>query len=170
METLKFELENLKGEKISLADYKGKKVLVSFFRDTACPFCNLRVRELINRYDELKKNNIDVIAIYPSTVKKIRDYNGKQQAPFEMLADPDETIFNNISVKYNKMGMLKSMLHGSRFIKVMTSGFMNSEAMKIPPMLPVDFLINEDQKVVRRLDGSYFGDHIPIEDLLNWKL
>lgn len=169
MESLNFELNNLSGELISLDAYKGKKVLVSFFRDTTCPFCNLRVRELINHYDELKENNIDVIAIYPSSVEKIRKYSGKQNAPFEMLADPEEKIYKKIAIRYDKLGMLKSMLRGSRFAKVMTSGFMNSEAMKTPPMLPVDILIDENQKIIKRLDGTYFGDHIPIVELLKWK-
>lgn len=169
MNTLNFELENTEGKRVNLQGYKGRKVLVSFYRDTACPFCNLRIHELISNYGNLRRNNIDIIAVFPSSVERIIEYSGKQQAPFELLADPDEKIYRELKVKKDKWGMLKSMLHLKRTFQVMRSGFMNKEAMKVPPTLPVDILLDEEHNIIKRYDGTFFGDHIPMGELLNWK-
>jgi len=37
------------GKTIRLGDYRGRYLLLSFYRYASCPFCNLRVHELLQR-------------------------------------------------------------------------------------------------------------------------
>ena len=48
------------GKSIDLNDYKGKKVLLSFFRGASCPFCNLRINQLINQFSDFEKQEIQI--------------------------------------------------------------------------------------------------------------
>ena len=48
-------LPNINGSNFSLSSLKGKKVLLTFYRFARCPMCNLRINEILKRYDELGK-------------------------------------------------------------------------------------------------------------------
>jgi thioredoxin-dependent peroxiredoxin len=54
-------------------------------------------------------------------------------------------------------------------LKVMTSGFFNVKTIHKKPILPADFLIDENQIVYRVYYGRDYGDHVPIADVLAWK-
>ena len=41
-----FTINDVNGKTINLADYKGKKVLLTFYRNVGCPICNLRFHEI----------------------------------------------------------------------------------------------------------------------------
>ena len=53
--------------KISVSTKKGKKTLLTFYRFATCPFCNLRIHEIINRYEELGKNFEKQFLVYTRT-------------------------------------------------------------------------------------------------------
>ena len=55
---LHFIGQDLNGKSIDLNDYKGQKVLLTFFRVATCPFCNMAVRDLITNYESLQKKGI----------------------------------------------------------------------------------------------------------------
>ena len=52
-----FSVTDIFGNRISLADYRGKKLLLSFYRYAACPFCNYRVHELKLNFRRFNKRN-----------------------------------------------------------------------------------------------------------------
>lgn len=58
-----FTLENQNGEKVSLSDYKGKKVLVSFHPLAFTSVCTDQMRALERNYDKFKEANIEVLGI-----------------------------------------------------------------------------------------------------------
>ena len=53
--------------------------------------------------------------------------------------------------------------------KVMFSGFFNMKSVKEKPIIPADFLIDENKNIHKAYYGKDFGDHIPITEILNWK-
>ena len=59
-------LPSIDGKNFSFNKIKGKKTLLTFYRFATCPFCNLRIHEIINRYEELGKN-FEMVAIFSST-------------------------------------------------------------------------------------------------------
>lgn len=154
---------------ITLSDFKGKKVLLSFFRGGACPFCNMRVRELINNYPKFEENGIVIIAFFASSKEDILEFTGKQNAPFSIIPDPTLKFYTKYGVEQSKWGMLKTMLNPIKMINMMTSGFFNFKSSKDKPIVPADFLIDEHQIIQKAYYGSDFGDHINIQEILNWK-
>ena len=50
------KLPSVDGSSFSLHSLKGKKVLLTFYRFARCPMCNLRINEIIKRYDSIPNN------------------------------------------------------------------------------------------------------------------
>ncbi len=163
-----FSKDDYLGNKINLADYQGKKVLLSFFRGASCPFCNLRIRQLIMQYPEFEKNNIEIIALFAATSEEISEYAGKQSAQFPIIPDPDLDLYVKYGIEESFSGMFKVMLKPVELLKVMTSGFFNLKTIHKKPILPADFLIDENQVIHRVYYGKDYGDHVPIADVLAW--
>lgn len=153
---------------VTLNQYKGKRLLLSFFRDASCPFCNLRVRELIVNYPELQKRNIHILAFFASTKNTILKYTGKQQAPFPLIPDPSLFVYKSYGVEESFRAKLKTMGKPNKVLKAVKSEFFNFRAFNEKNIIPADFMIDENQKVIKAYYGKDFGDHIPLEELLNW--
>ena len=58
-------LPSINGSNFSLSSLKGKKVLLTFYRFARCPMCNLRINEILKRYDELVIHLTKLLKINP---------------------------------------------------------------------------------------------------------
>ena len=105
-----FTLQDQHGEKTSLSDYKGKKVLVSFHPLAFTSVCTDQMRALERNYDTFQAANIEVLGISVDSVpakkawaaminidkmKILSDFN-----PFAKVA----TQFGTIVEKLNTSG------------------------------------------------------------------
>lgn len=165
-----FSFSDYQGNEIKLSDYKGYKVLLTFFRDAPCPFCNMRVQQLIRTYPEFEKRGIKVITLFGSSKEEIMEYAGKQNAPFPIIPDPELELYAKYHIEKSKMGMVKALMNPVRVIKVMTSGFFNMNSGTKVPVVPADFLIDEQQVIARAYYGKDYSDHIDIQEVLDWNL
>lgn len=151
---------------LSLRDYQGQKILLSFLRGAPCPFCNLRVRELIQQHDQLFDKGIQIFTFFAARPDEIKRYAGSQNAPFPILADPDLKIYQLYGVESSLAGMFRAMLKPRSMLKVMTSGFFNLTSIKEKPILPADFLLDETHVISSVHYGRDFGDHMDIGQLI----
>jgi len=162
-----FIVSDYLNNQVTLSDYKGKKVLLSFFRCAACPFCNMRVQELINNYHKFEEKGIVIISFFASTKEEINEYAGKQNAPFAIIPDPTFGLYKKYGIEQSSFGILKVMLKPLKMVRMMQSGFFNLKSSKDKPIVPADFLIDENQMILKTYYGKDFGDHMSIEDILN---
>src|SRR5258708_19239660 len=61
-----FNLIDIFDRTIDLKNYKGKKVFIGFFRHAGCPFCNLRVHNLMKIREKLLEKNMEIIFFFKS--------------------------------------------------------------------------------------------------------
>src|SRR6478752_7166131 len=80
--------------KISLYNFKGKKVYLAFMRFAGCPVCNLRVHHLLKHADAFKAKNIEVVLVYESSIANMRMYLEDSSYPFTFVADPENRLYN----------------------------------------------------------------------------
>ncbi|MBU3821183.1 redoxin domain-containing protein [Flavobacteriaceae bacterium XHP0103] len=163
-----FETHDFTGEKIKLNDYKGKKIHLSFFRDASCPFCNLRLNQLIQNHDKFKNSNIEVITFFASTKDIILKFANGHKAPFPIIPDPDLKIYDLYSLETSFKAKLKTMGKPKKALKAITSEFFNLRSLTTIDIVPAEFMINGNFKVDKAFYGNDFGDHIPLDDILNW--
>ena len=149
---------------ISLHDYKGKFLLLSFYRYASCPFCNLRVDESI-RYQASR--DIKLLAVFQSPKEKVALYVGRQSLNFPILPDPQKNLYKLYGLKSSWFGLIKAMLtHIPRIIKsIIIKGFYPGSMENGASQLPADFLIGPKGEIVIAFYGKDISEHLSFEKI-----
>jgi len=161
-----FSVQDIVGQTISLESLRGKPVILSFFRDAGCPFCNLRVFEYTKRYAQWNELGIEVVAVFSSEEEEVRRFIAKNPRPFKTIADPSLSLYKSYGLKSSLIGFIRGLLF--RFPQVQEGVRRGAKAdLKNPNanLLPADFLIGFDGRIVDLWYGSDVGDHIPMARL-----
>lgn len=64
-------LPAIDGSQFNIDLLKGWRYMLSFFRFASCPFCNLRVHQLVSRFDELGED-FTVVAVFDSPLDNLQ--------------------------------------------------------------------------------------------------
>ena len=163
-----FEKKDIFGETISFSPAINQKVMLSFFRYASCPLCNLRINTLIKRYDELTAAGLSIIAVFQSPVESIRNYVGKQDAPFPIIADPEQELYKLYGVTGSMLGMLKTSFRVKDLSQSFSMGYLPGKIEGTFTMIPADFLVNENFVIDRAFYGKDVGDHLPLTEVYSW--
>lgn len=86
------------GEKVSLSQFKGKRVVLYFYPEDDTPTCTDQACNLRDNYSALKKEGIVVLGISPDDAAKHKKFEKKFSLPFTLLADPDHAIIDKYGV------------------------------------------------------------------------
>jgi peroxiredoxin Q/BCP len=116
-----FHGKDQNGKKISLSDYKGKKVVLYFYPEDDTPTCTIQACNLRDNYALLKQNGFEVIGVSPNDEKSHKKFETKFNLPFTLLADPDHTIIN----KYGVWG--EKQMFGNKYMGVHRTTFVINE-------------------------------------------
>ena len=73
-----FRLPAIDGSEFDLRTTAGTRLFLAFFRFATCPFCNLRMHELVTRLPELG-GACRVVAIFDSPVDHLREHAGRHE-------------------------------------------------------------------------------------------
>ena len=109
------------GKKISLADYKGKKLVLYFYSEAGSPTCTIESCNLRDNYSLLKKNGFEVVGVSPDTEKKQKKFEIKYKLPFPLIADPE----NKVTTAYGVRDMKK--LFGREYMGILRTTFVIDE-------------------------------------------
>jgi len=116
-----FSGKDQNGKKISLSDYKGKKIVLYFYPEDDTPTCTIQACNLRNNYGLLKKNGFEVIGVSPDDEESHRKFETKFNLPFTLIADPDHTILEKYGVWDQKK------LFGHEYMGVLRTTFVIDE-------------------------------------------
>ena len=110
-----FKLLNQEGKEVSLADYKGKKVILYFYSKDNTAGCTKQACSFAELYPDFREKNAEVIGISKDTVESHRKFAEKYGLPFTILADPDRVAIEAYDVwkeknRYGKkvMGVVRT--------------------------------------------------------------
>jgi len=162
-----FNVTDIFGNRIGLADFRGKKLMLSFYRYASCPLCNMRVHTLIENYDKLTNGGLSIVAFFQSPQPGVLQYVGKQNAPFPIVADPDHIVYREYGVESSWFGFMKGAMNVPAAMKAM-SKFKPGPMDGKTNLIPADFLIGPDLTVERTYYGTDITDHIPLDDVFKW--
>jgi peroxiredoxin Q/BCP len=116
-----FTAKDQNGERIALADYKGKKVVLYFYPEDDTPTCTVQACNLRDNYSLLKKQGFSVIGVSPNDEKSHKKFEAKFALPFPLAADPDHQIID----KYGVWG--EKQLYGRKYIGLHRTTFLIDE-------------------------------------------
>lgn len=87
-----FSLEDQHGVTHTLAQYRGKKVLIYFYPKDDTPGCTTEACSFRDNHEALSSAGLVVLGISKDTVKSHDTFAKKYKLPFPLLADVDTTV------------------------------------------------------------------------------
>lgn len=82
-----FTLKDLTGKEVSLADYRGKVVIIDFWA-TSCPPCRRELPHIQKIYEKYKDKGVIVLAITSeSNIEKVKEFIEEEGYSFPVLID-----------------------------------------------------------------------------------
>ena len=110
-----FTLTDAKGGKVSLADFKGKDVVVYFYPKDDTPGCTKEACGFRDHWAKLQKRGVVVIGISPDDAASHAKFIDKYSLPFILLSDPDRKVME----KYGAWG--EKTMYGKKTTGVIRS-------------------------------------------------
>ena len=86
------------GDTITLADFKGEKVIIFFYPKDNTPTCTIEACNLRDNYMEFREKGFEVVGVSPDSARKHQNFIRKYDLPYTLLADTDKTIMNAYGV------------------------------------------------------------------------
>lgn len=163
-----FVATDIYGKEIKLSDYRGKKIILGFFRNVNCPFCNRRVHQIMGNNVRLRQKNLQMVFLFESTNEKLSSsVFHKGINPWPLIGDPDKNIYRQYGVENSVLKMMNTMIHSS-----LSKAKNETKDLNLPEdkessntLIPADFFIDENFKIVKAHYGKHLDDHIPIDEL-----
>jgi len=158
-------LPSIKGNTFDSNSLSGKPYLLSFFRFASCPFCNLRVNQLVRRYDEFG-DDFTIVAIFDSPIENLIKHAEGHHAQFPILADERNQYYKLFAVERSWSGMLKGMLFRlPTLLNGMINGYLPIVFKGNLLTMPVDILVDRNGIVQLAYYGKDEGDHLSFEKI-----
>ena len=163
-----FNIKDIFGRQINLRDYRGKKVLVAFFRHAGCPFCNMRVHQLQQREDALKAKNLEMIFFFESDEATLKKNIFHQSiSPVPLIADPTQEWYQAYGVESSA---LKSTLsHITSIIPAVIKAKLKGLPVHMMAgnesinTIPAEFLIDEKGMIKKVYYSKRLNDRMAIK-------
>jgi thioredoxin-dependent peroxiredoxin len=84
-----FTLEDARGERVSLADFKGKHVIVYFYPKDDTPGCTKEACGFRDYWKDLQKAGVVVLGVSADSGASHAKFATKYKLPFPLLSDPE---------------------------------------------------------------------------------
>ena len=102
----------------TLADYKGKKLVVFFYPKASTPGCTAEACDLRDNYHRFQAQNYELLGVSADIQAKQTKFKEKYELPFPLLADEDKSVINAFGVWGPKkfMGKLFDGINRTTFV------------------------------------------------------
>lgn len=117
------------GNEISLAQFKGKKVVLYFYPKDSTPGCTKEACNFRDNYKTLQKKGYEVIGVSADSEKSHIKFIEKYELPFPLIADTDHKVVND----YGVWGLKKFM--GREYMGINRTTFVIDEKGKIEKLI-----------------------------------
>ena len=101
----KFTLPDENGNPVSLADFRGKRVVLFFYPRDNTPGCTAQACGFRDEFTVIQDKNAVVLGVSGQGAKSHRSFKAKHSLPFPLLSDEDHAV----SVKYGVWGEKRFM-------------------------------------------------------------
>ncbi|MCW0213149.1 MAG: thioredoxin-dependent thiol peroxidase [Pseudonocardia sp.] len=120
-----FTLPDADGKPVSLAEHRGRKVLVYFYPAASTPGCTKQACDFRDNLAELNDAGFDVLGISPDKPAKLAKFRDKEGLTFPLLSDPDREVLT----AWGAFG--EKTMYGKTVTGVIRSTFLVDEEGKI---------------------------------------
>ena len=97
-----FTLSDKDGNRVSLSDFLGKKVVLYFYPKDNTPGCTRQACAFANQYDTLTSRGVEVIGISRDSAESHSKFALKYTLPHVLLSDPELEVIKAYGVWQEK--------------------------------------------------------------------
>jgi peroxiredoxin Q/BCP len=109
------------GEKITLEEYRGKKVVLYFYPKDNTPGCTAEACDLRDNYESFVSQGYEVIGVSADSEKSHRNFISKYKLPFRLISDVDKKVLK----EYEAWGEKK--MYGKSYMGILRKTFIINE-------------------------------------------
>jgi thioredoxin-dependent peroxiredoxin len=124
-----FTLPDADGTPVSLAGYRGRKVIVYFYPAAGTPGCTKQACDFRDNLASLDGAGLDVVGISPDQPAALAKFRDAEGLTFPLLSDPERTVLDAYSAYGEKT------LYGKKMQGVIRSTFVVDEDGKVEQAL-----------------------------------
>jgi peroxiredoxin Q/BCP len=89
-----FTLPDADGNDVSLADYRGRKVVVYFYPAAMTPGCTTQACDFRDSLSSLQASGFAVVGVSPDKPAKLARFRDAERLTFPLLSDPDHAVLD----------------------------------------------------------------------------
>ncbi|HEY3090517.1 MAG TPA: thioredoxin-dependent thiol peroxidase [Jatrophihabitantaceae bacterium] len=120
-----FTLPDADGKDVSLADFRGRRVVVYFYPAAMTPGCTTQACDFRDSLSSLAAAGIDVVGISPDKPDKLAKFRERDSLTFPLLSDPSRSVLE----AYGAYG--EKTMYGKKVTGVIRSTFVVDSDGKI---------------------------------------
>ncbi len=161
------ELADIHGEPVRIPDI-ARLTHLQFRRYAGCPACNVHLRSIVRRHDEILAAGVREVVVFHSRREVMLEFQG--ELPFAAIADPEKKLYAAFGV--GQMSWLSAF--DPRSWRAVYRALTRSPSLRgamgrgeAHMGLPADFLIGADGAVLAATYGEYVDDHWSVDDILD---
>ena len=165
-------LTSMTGAPVTVPD-ADQLVHLQLRRFAGCPICNLHLRCVSARSDEIAKAGIHEVIVFHSSAQALRKHEA--QLPFDVIPDPDKKLYREFGVESSlrSVGHPKAWFTVARAFTRSLWATLRRRAPMAPLLphggslgLPADLLIAPGGRVVAAKYGTHASDQWSVDELL----
>ena len=112
-----FTLPDADGNPVSLASYRGRRVIVYCYPAALTPGCTTQAVDFTAAAGDLAQAGLDIIGVSPDSPDKLLRFREKEELGITLVSDPDKAVLS----AYGAFG--KKKLYGKEVVGVIRSTF-----------------------------------------------
>jgi peroxiredoxin Q/BCP len=120
-----FTLDDQDGSPVSLADYRGRRVILYFYPEAATPGCTTEACDFRDNLNSLTAAGYAVLGVSRDQPAKNKRFAEDEHLTFPLLSDPDRAVHEAYGVWGEKT------MYGKRITGVLRSTFVIDEEGRI---------------------------------------
>lgn len=125
-----FTLSDKNGDKVSLSDFLGKKVVLYFYPRDNTPGCSRQAAAFAQNYSAFTEKGVVVIGVSKDSVASHQKFAEKYELPFILLSDPELEVIKGYDVWKEKK------MYGKLSFGVVRSTYLIDEQGIIEKVMP----------------------------------
>jgi peroxiredoxin len=159
------QLVDVAGTPIQVPD-ADRIVHLQFRRFAGCPICNLHLRTIALRHDEIVVAGVREVVLFHSDAASLREY--VVDVPFSLVADPEKRLYAEFGVETSARAVLspRAWAAGMRGAVVAGKRPWAGDRRTGVLGLPADFLIAPDGEVLAARHAGNAYDQWSADELL----
>lgn len=123
---------------VSIPDTQGRNIVLYFYPKDATSGCTTEGQDFRDNHQAFIDTNTVIYGVSRDSLKSHENFKAKQNFPFELISDPEETLCNTFGVIQEKMN------YGKKYMGIVRS----------------TFLIDADGNILKHWDKVRVAGHV----------